>query len=104
MRTGGATSASGSPFRTATSRPPSCRDDATRGGLTLTSRGDGHAGHYLTYIDPQSGELTALAVHGFGEQTDVDVDEGGLGAEHAFTLFGLPFPALHYRIRHKPEQ
>ena len=74
-----------------------------RGGLTLTSRGDGHAGHYLTYIDPQSGELTALAVHGFGEQLDVDVDEDGLRAEHAFTLFGLPFLVLHYRIRHKPE-
>ena len=74
-----------------------------RGGLTLSSRGDGHAGHYLTYIDPQSGELTALAVHGFGEQLDVDVDEDGLRAEHAFTLFGLPFLVLHYRIRHKPE-
>ena len=30
------------------------------GGLTLTSRGHRrHAGHYLTYIDPATGELTA---------------------------------------------
>jgi hypothetical protein len=28
------------------------------GGLTLSSHGDGHAGHYLTYVDPNTGELT----------------------------------------------
>jgi hypothetical protein len=74
------------------------------GGLTLSSHGDGHAGHYLTYIDPDSAELTTLAVHGFGEQLDVHVDEGELRAEHAFTMFGLPFLVLHYRIRPKPER
>ena len=73
------------------------------GGLTLTSHGDGHAGHYLTYIDPETGELTTLAVHGFGEQLDVYVDDGELRAEHAFTVFGLPFLVLHYRIRPKGE-
>ena len=30
-------------------------------------------GHYLTYIDPATRELTALAVHGFAEQLDVYV-------------------------------
>ena len=71
------------------------------GGLTLSSHGDPQAGHYLTYIDPESGELTALAVHGFSEQLDVAVDDGELRAEHAFSLFGLPFLVLHYRIRRK---
>src|SRR5215467_5839781 len=31
------------------------------GGLTLTSRAEGHPGHYLTYIEPD-GRLTTLAV------------------------------------------
>jgi hypothetical protein len=73
------------------------------GGLTLTSRThDGQAGHYLTYIDPESDELTALAVHGFAEHLDVSVDNGQLRAEHAFWVFGLPFLVLHYRIEPKP--
>ncbi len=71
------------------------------GGLTLSSHGDGHAGHYLTYVDPPTGDLTALAVPGFGEQLDVHVDGGELRAEHAFTVFGLPFLVLRYRIRPK---
>jgi hypothetical protein len=79
---------------------PRRRDD---GGLTLSSHGDGHAGHYLTYVDPESGELTTVAVHGFAEQLDVFVDADELRAEHAFTLFGLPFLVLHYRIRPKPD-
>ena len=73
------------------------------GGLTLSSHDGGQTGHYLTYVDPDSGELTALAVHGFGEQLDVYVDDGELRAEHAFTLFGLPFLVLDYHIRTKPE-
>jgi hypothetical protein len=73
------------------------------GGLTLSSHGDGHTGHYLTYVDPGDGALTTLAVHGFGEQLEVYVDGGELRADHAFTLFGLPFLVLHYRIRPKPE-
>ena len=78
------------------------------GGLTLTSHGDGldddeqrQAGHYLTYIDPVSEELTALAVPGFTERLDVHVEDGALQAEHAFWVFGLPFLVLHYRIRRK---
>jgi hypothetical protein len=79
------------------------------GGLTLTSHGvdDGdeseqqQAGHYLTYIDPESEKLTALAVPGFTERLDVHVEDGELRAEHAFWVFGLPFLVLHYRIRPK---
>ena len=72
------------------------------GGLTLTSEvHDGQAGHYLTYVDPDSGELTALAVHGFAEHLDVFVEDGELGAAHQFSVFGLPFLVLHYRIRRK---
>ena len=71
------------------------------GGLTLTSRSDlGHPGHYLTYVDPETRELTSAAVAGFAEELDVYVDpEGGeLRAEHAFWVFGLPFLVLQYRI------
>ena len=73
------------------------------GGLTLTSRsGDDQAGHYLTYIDPTTGELTALAVHGFAEHLDVYVENDEVKAAHAFWVFGFPFLVLRYRITPKP--
>ena len=73
------------------------------GGLVLTSRSDlAHPGHYLAYIDPESRQLTALAVHGFAEQLDVYVDGDELRAEHAFWVFGFPFLVLHYRMFRKP--
>ena len=72
------------------------------GGLVLTSDSDlPHPGHYLTAIDPDNGELTALAVHGFAERLDVHVQDGQLRAEHAFSLFGIPFLVLHYRMHRK---
>lgn len=70
------------------------------GGLTLTSRSDlPHPGHYLAYVDPETGELTAAAVPGFAEELDVVVRDGELRAEHAFWVFGFPFLVLHYRVR-----
>jgi hypothetical protein len=73
------------------------------GGLVLTSRSDrDQPGHYLAYIDPESRDLTALAVHGFEEELDVYVRNGSLRAEHAFWVFGFPFLVLHYDIRRKP--
>jgi hypothetical protein len=73
------------------------------GGLVLTSRSDlKHPGHYLTFIDPESRELTTLAVPGFREELDVYVEAGALRAEHAFWVFGIPFLVLHYDIRRKP--
>jgi hypothetical protein len=73
------------------------------GGLSLSSRSDrDQTGHYLTYVDPQTRELTTLAVHGFAEELEVYVDGDGLRAEHAFRLFGLPFLVLHYRMHRKP--
>jgi hypothetical protein len=78
---------------------PAARDG---GGLSLTTRSAlAHAGHYLTYIDPATRELTALAVHGFAEELTVRVEGGELRAEHAFWVFGLPFLVLHYRIHRK---
>jgi hypothetical protein len=72
------------------------------GGLALTSRGgDDQSGHYLTYIDPNTAELTSLAVHGFAEHLDVYVEDDELRAAHAFWVFGFPFLVLHYRIRPK---
>jgi len=74
------------------------------GGLVLTSRSElDHPGHYLTYVDPQTRELTALAVHGFAEQLDVYVEDGQLRAEHAFSVFGIPFLILHYRMHRKTD-
>lgn len=80
---------------------PKARPD---GGLVLTSRSDlDQPGHYLTYIEAESRELTSAAVHGFAEQLDVYVHDGELRAEHAFWVFGLPFLVLHYRIQRKPK-
>ncbi len=73
------------------------------GGLTPTTRSElVHPGHYLTYVDPDTRDLTALAVQGFAEELDVFVHDGELCAEHAFWIFGLPFLVLHYRIHPKP--
>jgi len=73
------------------------------GGLVLTSRSElDQPGHYLAYIDPDTRELTVLAVQGFAEKLDVYVQDGELRAEHSFFVFGLPFLILHYRIHRKP--
>jgi hypothetical protein len=73
------------------------------GGLVLSSRSElKHPGHYLTYIDAETRELTTAAVNGFAEQLDVYVKDGELRAEHAFWIFGLPFMVLHYRMHRKP--
>ena len=73
------------------------------GGLVLTSGSDlPHPGHYLAAIDPETADLTVLAVHGFGERLDVYVRDGQLCAEHAFSLFGIPFLVLDYRMHRKP--
>jgi hypothetical protein len=70
--------------------------------LILTSRSElEHPGHYLAYVDPDSRSLTAVAVQGFSEQLDVYLDDGELRAEHAFSVFGLPFLVLHYRMFRK---
>jgi hypothetical protein len=84
---------------TATLLPRSRAD----GGLALTSDSDlDQPGHYLAYIDPDSADLTVLAVRGFAEDLDVYVADGELRAEHAFSVFGLPFLILHYRMHRKP--
>jgi hypothetical protein len=73
------------------------------GGLVLDSRSSlDQPGHYLTYIDPESGSLTTAAVRGFAERLDVYVADGELRAEHAFWVFGFPFLVLHYRMHRKP--
>jgi hypothetical protein len=72
------------------------------GGLVLTSRaGLAHPGHYLTFVDPNTRELTALAMPGFAERLDVHVRDGQLRAEHAFWVFGFPFLVLHYTMDRK---
>jgi hypothetical protein len=79
---------------------PSARPD---GGLVLNSRSElDQPGHYLTYIDPVSSDLTTLGVRGFAERLDVYSSDGELRAEHAFWVFGFPFLVLHYRMHRKP--
>ena len=71
-------------------------------GLVLDSRSElDQPGHYLSYIDNQSAELTIAAVKGFAERLDVYVEAGELRAEHAFWVFGFPFLVLHYRMHRK---
>jgi hypothetical protein len=71
------------------------------GGLTLTSRADDdQPGHYLAHVEGTG--LTTLALPGFAERLDVHADGPELRAEHAFSVFGLPFLVLRYRIRRKP--
>ena len=73
------------------------------GGLVLDSRSElDQPGHYLTYIDAHTGELTTAAVRGFAERLDVYVEAGQLRADHAFWVFGFPFLVLHYRMHRKP--
>lgn len=72
------------------------------GGLVLTSRSPlAHPGHYLTYIDADTRELTTLGVSAFGERLEVYTRDGELRAEHAFSLYGIPFLVLHYAIHRK---
>ena len=72
------------------------------GGLVLTSRSElEHPGHYLTYIDPATRDLTTGAVLGFAEELNVYVEDDELRAEHAFWVFGLPFLVLHYRMHRR---
>jgi hypothetical protein len=74
-------------------------------GLILDSRSQlDQPGHYLTYTDPGTAELTTLGVRGFAERLDVYVDGGELRAEHAFWVFGFPFLVLHYRMHRKPSR
>jgi len=88
---------------TATLLPQARPGAGNRQGLVLDSRSElDQPGHYLTYIDAQTAELTTVAVRGFAERLDVYVEAGELRAEHAFWVFGLPFLVLHYRITRKP--
>ncbi|WP_305788264.1 hypothetical protein [Symbioplanes lichenis] len=47
-------------------------------------------------ITPDGQELAA--VPGFTERLDVHTEDGRLLAEHAFSLYGIPFLTLHYTI------
>jgi hypothetical protein len=88
---------------TATLAPAARPGAGNRQGLVLTSRSElDQPGHYLTYIDPENGSLTTMAVRGFAERLDVYVSDGELRAEHAFWVFGFPFLVLHYRMHRKP--
>ncbi len=87
---------------TATLAPQARPGGGNGQGLVLDSRSQlDQPGHYLTYIDAQTAELTTAAVRGFAERLDVYTEAGELRAEHAFWVFGLPFLVLHYRMHRK---
>ena len=72
------------------------------GGLVLTSRSDlDHPGHYLTFVDPDTRELTALAVQGFAEQLDVYVARRR--AAGRARLLGLRVPVPRPPLPHPPQ-
>ena len=72
------------------------------GGLVLTSRSDlDQPGHYLAYIDPANGELTAVAVHGFAEQLDVYVATVTCRPSTR-SACSAAILVLHYRMYRKP--
>ena len=72
------------------------------GGLTLSSSSSlPHPGHYLSYIDRETKELTTLEVQGFKEELHVYVENDDLRADHAFWVFGFPFLTLRYRMHRR---
>ena len=72
---------------------PAARPD---GGVTLTSRSPlQHPGHYLSYVDPDTRQLTALSMQGFAEELDVYVEDGAprvLGLRVSLPRAALPHP------------
>jgi hypothetical protein len=68
------------------------------GGLLLTSETDGDAaGHYLSVIE-DGGGISTLQLTGFGEEIEVFVEQGEIAARQTFTLGGVTFLTLHYRV------
>ncbi len=53
-----------------------------------------HPGDDVPYIDAGTGDLTTVAMHGFAEELDVDVDDGEVRADPAL-------PRLRDRSRPK---
>jgi hypothetical protein len=67
-------------------------------GLLLSSRQGAFQGHYLSAIDPDSGEVTVAKLEAFGEEIEVYVVDGKLSTDHRFYLGGVEFMSLHYEI------
>lgn len=79
---------------TATLLPSNHRQD----GLLLSSRAGDFPGHYLSAVDPGTGEVSVAKLNSFDEEIDVYVEEGSLFTDHRFFLGGLEFMHLHYDI------
>lgn len=67
-------------------------------GLALSSRQGAFQGHYLSAIDPESGEVTVAKLEAFDEEIEVYVIDGALLTDHRFYLGGVEFMSLHYEI------
>ena len=68
-------------------------------GLLLTTEADTNfAGHYLSVVEADRGDLTTLKLLLIREEIDVGVRDGGLTTDHRFSLGGVVFLTLHYVI------
>lgn len=67
-------------------------------GLLLRSKGHPFAGHYLSAIEGEGGQLTTLKLLNFNEEIDVYVEDGELLTDHRFFLGGVSFLTLFYTI------
>ncbi|MGA7228878.1 MAG: hypothetical protein WBZ45_11795 [Acidimicrobiia bacterium] len=79
---------------TATLLPTIVRGD----GLLLTSRQGDFQGHYLSVVDPDSGDVTVAKLESFAEEIEVYVVDGELRTDHRFYLGGINFMTLYYEI------
>ncbi len=72
--------------------------------LLLRTQGTGRSfpGHYVSYIDNDTGALTILKLPTFGEEIDVFIHNEQLKTDHHFYLGGFRFLTLHYHIQPKP--
>lgn len=71
--------------------------------LLLKTQGTGLSfpGHYVSFIDNDTGALTILKLPTFGEEIEVFVQNGQLKTAHRFYLGGFRFLTLHYHIEPK---
>jgi hypothetical protein len=67
-------------------------------GLLLSSRRGRFPGHYLSVVDPESGEISVLKLSSFDEEIEVYVESGELLTDHRFFIGGVEFMSLHYTI------
>jgi hypothetical protein len=71
-----------------------------QGDFLLKTRDTGtpYPGHYLSFIDADTGELTVLKMPTFDEEIEVFVHGGELRTDHRFYVSAFNFLTLHYTM------